>query len=267
MSESEVRSIFHRYLNTLVRSYDPDTPNILGIDEVYVGRVARCVLTDIEKRTCFDILPKRDTVTVYEYLQNMKRRENVKVVTMDMSRVFYNCIKNAFPRAEVVIDTYHVQRMGNQAVMTFLGGLRSELGLSRRRVTLPDRHIFKSHYHNLNEQQKNTLKDWMARLPVIRYFYEAKQNFFRIWKFGERKKAEQFYKKWKEEMPAEISFAFAELVSMIDNWHHEIFNYFDYKVTNAFTESLNGRIKALQMSGRRFSLETIKGKIIFRNLS
>lgn len=265
VSESEVGHIFHDFINTLFESYDPDTPRILGMDDVHIGRIARCVLTDIEKKKCFDILPKKDMSTIYAYLKGMKCKENVEIVTMDMCRPFYNCVKDIFPKAEIVIDTYHVQRMGNQAVMTFLRTLKNKLGLSHRRIVLPDRHIFKSHYHNLNEQQKITLKEWLERLPVMKDFYEAKQNFFRIWRFNDREEAEQFYINWKEQIPVEISFAFGDIVSTIDNWHCEIFNYFDYKVTNAFTESLNGKIKALQMSGRRFSLHTIKGKIIFKD--
>jgi transposase len=67
-------------------------------------------------------------------------------------------------------------------------------------------------------------------------------------------------------MNPEVSFAFQEILTTIENWYQEIFNYFDCKVTNAFTESVNGKIKSLQRNGRRLSFQIIRGKIIFRDI-
>ncbi|WP_419095795.1 transposase [Endozoicomonas lisbonensis] len=47
------------------------------------------------------------------------------------------------------------------------------------------------------------------------------------------------------------------------NWHQEIFCYFDSRVTNAYTESVNNLIKVLHKVGRGYSFEALRAKILF----
>lgn len=47
------------------------------------------------------------------------------------------------------------------------------------------------------------------------------------------------------------------------NWETEIFNYFDHPVTNAFTECLNGLTRVYELSGRGYSFEALRAKVLF----
>lgn len=49
----------------------------------------------------------------------------------------------------------------------------------------------------------------------------------------------------------------------MDHWETEIFAYFDHPVTNAYTEALNGLIRAMYRLGRGYSFEAIRAKILF----
>ena len=44
--------------------------------------------------------------------------------------------------------------------------------------------------------------------------------------------------------------AYKDLVRAVDNWHVEIFNYFDKRLTNAYTESINSIIRQVERMGR-----------------
>ncbi len=43
--------------------------------------------------------------------------------------------------------------------------------------------------------------------------------------------------------------AYKDLVRAVDNWHVEIFNYFDKRLTNAYTESINSIIRQVERMG------------------
>jgi transposase len=265
ISESTVSELFDDFVKKKKETRILIAPEVLGVDDVYIGRVARCILTDIVNRKVIDILPKRDIPTVYEYLIQIKKKENVKVVTMDMCRRFYSTVKDAFREAEVVIDTFHVQRMANQAVTTFLQELRRSLNLSRRRLTFPDRFLLKKRPFDLTDEEKTTLSTWKEKLPVLGEFYDLKEEFLRVWRCSDREKAEAAYSNWQKSLSPEMRVVFGDILNTIKNWHYEIFNYFDYKVTNAFTESANNLVKALQRQGPRQSFDTVRAKIIYRD--
>ncbi len=60
-----------------------------------------------------------------------------------------------------------------------------------------------------------------------------------------QKNAETAYDNWKSFLPDNISPYFSDLIRAVDNWHTEIFNYFDCRITNAFAECVNNHIKAI----------------------
>ncbi len=56
------------------------------------------------------------------------------------------------------------------------------------------------------------------------------------------------------------------LTRTVENWHEEIFAYFDLlptPITNAYTEQLNGIIKLINKNGRGYKFEVLRAKILF----
>lgn len=266
ISESAVRGIFLNFIKREGSIPVFETPTVLGIDDVYIGRVACCILTDIEEKRVFDILPGRQMDTVYKYLTHLKDKENVELVAMDMSRSFASSVMDALPGVEIVIDTFHVQRMCNKAINIYLRELRNSLNLSRRRIILRDRFILMKRSFNLSQEEKTVLLKWRKRLPVLSKVYELKEEFFRIWRISNRRDAEIAYLLWKEKIPTELHFVFQEILTSIENWEHQIFNYFDFGITNAFTESANNLVKNIQKQARGCSFKIVRAKILCRYL-
>ncbi len=68
------------------RKYDAlrfATPRWLGIDEIHRIK-PRCVLTNVEKLTAFDILENRNKQTVATRLARLDHRKSIELVTIDM---------------------------------------------------------------------------------------------------------------------------------------------------------------------------------------
>lgn len=264
-SENTIGEIFTKFIERKTTKIVGDTPQILGIDEVYCNRIARCILTNIQTRRIVDILPKKDVNTIYRYLIQMPNKSRIKVVTMDMCRPYFDAIKSAFPKAEVVVDTFHIQRMANKAMNSYLNSLRILLSSSQRRLFLHDRFILLKRPFDLTADEKLLLATWMEKLPLLRNVYELKEEFLSIWRLSDRQQAENKYCVWKNQIPLCQRTHFSDILTAFKNWHHEIFNYFDYKVTNAFTESANRLIKFAQKESPRASFEVIRAKMLCKS--
>lgn len=258
-----VRSIFTDFVELLSKSVCFETPTCIGIDEVYIGRVARCIITDNINRRVIGLLHKKDMLSLTRYLVQLPHKERIKQVTTDMYRPFYTVVKRVLPHAEIVVDTYHVQRMANQAVNAVLQRVRAGLDRSERRDHMRDRFLLFRRNYDLPEDKKEIIKIWGQNLPQIGIAYQLKEEFLDLWKLSRRDEAERRYEEWRGRIPGDLSYAFKEITTAITNWHREVFNYFDFKVTNAFTESANNIIKSLQRQGRSYSFEVIRAKMLY----
>lgn len=265
ISSSTVREIFTRFVEKSLPPPSNEVPRVMGIDEVYVNRIARCIVTDIENRRIIELLPKRDMLTVFRFLLQMENKHNLQVVAMDMWAPYREVIQRIFPDAEIVVDTFHVRRKGNQAINAFLRKFRARLSAAEKRSLLHDRFILMKRPYNLKLQEKEILKEWIETVPQVGQVYRAKEGFLSIWQLRDRQKAEEAYAIWRDSVSSDIAFAFRDIFTSIGNWHREIFNYFDFRVTNAFTESSNNLIKLLQRNSRGCSFEVIRIKTLYRN--
>jgi len=81
-----------------------------------------------------------------------------------------------------------------------------------------------------------------------------------------RQEAEHEYDNWLKCITPEIQPYFEPLTRAVENWHEEIFSYFDFlpnPITNAYTESLNGLIKLANKNGRGYKFDVLRAKILF----
>jgi transposase len=98
----------------------------------------------------------------------------------------------------------------------------------------------------LNAHDQLVLDHWLT-YPLMKLAYDLKEGFYDLFdsSFG-RQEAEHEYDNWLKRIALEVKPYFEPLTRAVDNWHEEIFSYFDFlpnPITNAYTESLNGLIK------------------------
>ena len=121
LDEKTVRDIFNARAEFLGRWHRFETPRILGIDELYLNKRYRCILTNIEERTLLDLLATRRQDVVTNYLMKLKDRQKVEIVSMDMWNPYRAAVKAVLPQARIVVDKFHVVRMANDALESAQG--------------------------------------------------------------------------------------------------------------------------------------------------
>jgi transposase len=264
LSEGSIRGILKYYTEKLNKQYTFETPEILGIDEVHLNREMRLVLTNIGERTIVDMIDNRSKKIVINALYRFKNPKNIKIVAMDMWRPYRDAVAAVLPHAVVVIDKFHVVKMANDAVEKGRKDLRSKMDQGQIKQLKKDRYLMLKRRRDLDAAQEFLLSGWTENFPEIAELYHAKERFFEIWDSDfTRPQAEAAYDAWKDAVPSGIRGYFSDLTRAVDNWRYEIFNFFDHRVTNAYTESANNHIKSIAKQGRGYSFEVLRARVLF----
>lgn len=273
ISNVTIREIFLEDIKSLKSGLEIETPTFIGIDEIhldknYKGRkIAWAVLCNGIDHTVIDMLPNRNKSTILEYLKNLKSPWNVEVVTMDMWQPYRDAVYTSLPNASIVIDRYHVVKMANEAVEKYRKSLKEQL--KDRNINLKqEKHLFLYKEENLDWTNKVFRDAWFSEFPEFETVYRLKEDFFKIYDTAKDKDdAMKMYRAWRKSIPKGIT-VFKDLITSLDNWNTEIFNYFDIRVNdkrinNAYVEGANSAIRRIEALGIGYDFEVMRAKVMY----
>lgn len=264
VAENTVKNIFEEYVQELEKEHKPKTPEWLGIDEIHIIRKPRCVLANIKENTIFDFLVNRNKPLLAKRLEGLQRH-NIEIVTMDMWLPYKDVVAALIPDAAIVIDKFHVIRMANVAMDSVRKFVRKDLTPKQRRTLIKDRFLLLKRTTELDPFQALIVDGWSKQFPLLGEAYQLKEAFFGIYDSTNKIEAVNHYENWKKIMSSELKPFFEPLLKAMENWHNQIFSYFDHnpRVTNAFTESLNNLIRHVNRNGRGYSFEALRAKLLY----
>lgn len=266
LNEKTVRTVFRAAVDQWEVQYQRVTPKWLGIDEIHLIGKPRAVLTNVEERTVVDLLEDRNKDLLGRYLTNLADRNRIEIVTMDMWKPYKDLANALMPKAAVVVDKFHVVRMATQALDQVRRSIGKDMTAYQRRQLMRERSMLLKRQRDLDARQAIALDGWLGNLPQLAEAHAIKEAFVAVWDARNRADAYRQYGEWLQQVAAAsrpIQDAFKPLATSLTNWNTEIFNYFDYPVTNAYTEALNGLIRVVNRMGRGYSIEVLRAKLLF----
>jgi transposase len=262
--ERTVRRIIADHTRWLEGQHRFETPRWLGLDEIHIIGRSRAVIANVEERCMVDMLPTRQKQAVGAYLQGMANRDRIELVCMDMWAPYRDVARELLPRAQVVVDKFHVVRMATAALETVRKRIRSDLSTKRRLRLKDDRFLLLRRARDLGPQQLDRIATWTEEFPDLGAAWNAKEGFCDIWDARlTPTQAKATYAAWASSLDPSASAAFRPLLTALRNWEAEAFAYFQHPVTNAYTEALNGVIRVVNRVGRGYSFEVLRAKILF----
>lgn len=257
LSARTVRDIYVNHAALLDTAVVFKTPRVLGLDGVRINGKQCIILTDIEAKHVIDVIEGAGSEQLIERLRRIPDRERIEIVTIDMCRTLRKAVRTALPHAVIVTDRYHIQRMGNKAmdqVRTRLYKVRKEEREPGQERPRPE--TFRMRRHRLKSKHQEDIAKWRAAKPELGMAFDLKEQFLEIWDLDSYESvvticsdaARARYIQWEASLPggdeyALLRKAFKPIITAMTNWGRQIFNYFDYRYTNAFTESSNRKIK------------------------
>ena len=260
--EGTVRAIFADYVTEREQHLKFETPKWMGIDEIHLTR-PRGVITNVQNNTLVEILRDRNKKTVVDYLFRLPGRDKVELVAMDMWVPYRDAVQAVLPKAEVIIDKFHVLKLANEAMEKARKSIRAELDTKQRRGLMHDRLVLLKRTAELTDQEALLLDGWCKNYPLLGEAYRLKEAFFGIYDAESVDDAKRRYRDWHMSVTPALHPYFADVIRAWTNWQPFILAYFDHPVTNAYTESLNSLIRVMSRVGRGYSFEALRAKMLF----
>lgn len=278
ISTPTVERIFNDYAKELEEGYQPVAPDVLGIDEVHLKKEFRGVFVDVPNRKVLEMTPNRSKKTVKAMIMSLPDKENITCVTMDMWKPYREAVYETLPGVPVVVDRFHVIKELHKELEAVRRQLRAEVRKKGKNennkideksqeesVSLKNmRYLLLTGSENLSKKQNDMLQEMLKAYPQFETPYLLKEAFRSIYDCETKEEAEKQYKEWVEENKANNMDCYEGMMDMVDNWHTEIFNFFDQRCTNATTESLNNVIREVDRQARGYSFEVLRIKMIHR---
>lgn len=263
VDEKTVRNLFKTYAAGLAETFTFATPEWMGLDEIYLLKKPRCVVTNVKEGTIIEVLANRNKATVMAYLKRLPDKQMVKVVTMDMWGAYRDAVEKWLPDADIIIDKFHVVRMATSAVDAVRKSIRSELSTAQRRRMMRSRFVLLKRQADLDDDSRAILDAWTKQFPMLGTAHRLKEEFHDIFALPTKDQAIAAYDAWEASISKELTKPFQALRTAVTNWRPQIFNYFEHRATNAMTEALNGVAKGIQRSGRGYSFPAIRAKMLY----
>jgi transposase len=267
LDEKTVRLVFNDHVTEQLRSYQPEAPRWLGIEDAYLLHDSRCLLTDIEGRSMLDILQNRSRSTVWAYLSQLNGRERVEFVCMSMWPPYRDAVNYSLPNARIIIDRRQVVNCVNSTIETAARTISSDLTPGERRLLGQGDIALTRPCSGLTPEESRGREHLMCRLPLLKLACQLDEELRNIFTAShDRAEAERSYDRWTLRIVPGLKRYFNPLVRLMNEWRTEIFNYFDvipgYPLNDAYTEPLAGLIGHLGHTGRNRSFQALRARIL-----
>lgn len=260
-----VRGIWRTHAQKELDRLCPVTPEWMGIDELHVMHAYRGVITNVKDRTIVDMLENRKKETVVRYLVGLHDKEKIKIVTMDMWEQYREAVTMVLPWAKIVVDRFHISRMAGEAMERVRKQVMKALEDKGEALTMKgDRFLFLTGAKKLDWGNTILLESNLGRFPLLMAAWKAKEAYRAIWDHKSRQDAEAAYDKWVAELDPTVAKAFEDLVTAMANWRTEIFNYFEHRLTNSYTEGFNAIARRMDRMGRGYSFKVLRAKLLLK---
>lgn len=261
-SEGTVRAIADAYVTQRSAEYVPTIPRYMGIDETMLDGKMRLVITDVANRCPVDIQPAYDSNTLRRWLMNHKPTSSLVCVTTDMNQAYHSVVGELFPGVPVVVDKFHLLKEANIGLETTRKRIQATKTPQERRSWKRSRHQLLMRPDRLADFQALNLDGWLSNEPEVAMAYKVKERLFSLYDLP-RDAASREYDAFVAEFPKELKADFKALLSKMRNWRKQILAYFDYPITNGYTEAMNGIAKVKNRLGRGYGFDVIRARILF----
>lgn len=263
VDDKTVRHVFDDYAIRLKNTVVFETPEVLGIDELKIIGQYRAMITNVEKLALFDMLPTRNKADLIAYFKTMPDKGKVRVLTMDLWSVYRQVAQQQFPGRMVVADRFHVVRMANDGMERVRKAIRKGLETKDRLKLKDDRFVLLTRERSLSEADREKLRKWTALFPALGAAYRVKEAFHDLYCYRSKEDAQKAAQEWLRSVDEDVAWAFRETMGALQSWWTEIFNYYDYPISNAYTESINNIAKGMNRMGRGYSFDVIRARLLF----
>lgn len=228
--------------------------------------------------------------TVSAILKKVPRelRRRVETVTTDLSSAMMLTVRNVFPKAKLINDRFHVQKLMTEVIDQMRIALRWAVleeenkaimehrakrkavhtrvekdligewvpermanGETKPQIMARSRHILLMHKSKWNDQQKARAEILFQMFPDLEKAYNLYLDLVNIYNKNSKPGVARLnLARWYNNVEAFGYDGFSKVIETFENHNNTIINYFEGRLTNASAESFNAKIKAFRTQFR-----------------
>lgn len=263
-----VRGIYDRIADICIEHLmkQKNEIEILGIDEIAVRKGHKnyqAIVSNISGGHVIDVLPDRKQATVVEFLRKMpvKARKRVVFVSIDMWDGYFNAAQQVLPHTLIVIDRFHVMKNLNDAITRARRRVQRNLPKAEKDKYKGYRWLLVKNEENMTDDELSKLSKMLNECPELKSLYDLRVEFQTIFNRTRiTQVADKKLRTWEKKVSKLDDKDMDIFLNLLSNWREWILNYFvSKKVTNAFVEGMNNKIKLIKRTGYGY-----RSKVNFR---
>ena len=253
VTQPRVWRVFDYWINKAFSKDDLRLVKRIGVDETSrkKGHEYITQFVDLDKRRTVFVTEGKDATTIEKFVEELEKKhgkkENIELVSMDMSPAFITGVLNKLPDSQIVFDKFHLIKMLNEALdaVRRLERKGNEL-LKNHRYTILRR------YENLSLKKKYELDALLPLYPKLGEAYRLKQLFLDVFDVSDAEEAKGYLWFWCDQALEAGIEPFRKFVNTIKAHWVGIVAYFDNKVTNGVLEGINAKIQLAKRRARGY---------------
>ncbi len=244
---------------TLLTRVNPSTPKweevkepfVMGLDEQsFSVHDMISTVTDLTHHKLLAVLPDDHKTTLTNFYNSIPEDKVPLILALctDM-RVTYDTARAKHPtlkKIPLVTDRYHLIADANKRI-SIERRIVEEVVLHNKR-SLPRKLLLKGKEH-LSEEERKKLKLLLTRYPDLAVYYFIKEGLRELYTKSDKPTATRFLNNLISTMYRQREKGCSDWARTLERYHDSILNYFDFHVTNAYTEGVHTKMKLIKRQG------------------
>ena len=247
------------------------TPRFLGIDEFArrKGHHYETILCDLEAHRIVEISEGRKLEDVRKVLERLNDPDKVEAVSMDMSASYRPAVELCLPKAQIVVDHFHVI----QHVMKAFKKIVSSWAHKKEGKSLLQgkQQLFLRACEDLTDDQEQERRTIAAALPLLEAAWHLKEALRTWYATASAATAADGLDTWIEQVQSSGFEPLRKALSAFVKWRQEILAFFLFlprRISNGFVEGKNNRTKTLMRQGYGYrNRQHLRLRILWGNLA
>jgi transposase len=250
-----VKELDKQYMQEQLRRAGQPAPRVIGIDEIAIakGHLYRIVVSDLERGRpiWFGGTDRSETsMDMFFAWLGPRNCRRIRLAVMDMWPAFRNSTlkEGNAPQATILYDKFHILMHLGEAMDKVRKREYARLSGRDRRFIKGQRYTLLSHWGNLTDEGRASLKLLFKANRRLTKAYLLKESFGQLWNYHRPLWARRFFHQWWSALRwqrLEPFERFARLVAIhwdgIEAYCHE-----ENRVPMGFAEGINNKIRTIQ---------------------
>jgi transposase len=266
-----VYTAFYQQIELELRKTNNPWPKTIGIDEHSfirnvkgAGREFVTVFIDYTNKRMKDVVMGKSLQALKSSsIADIKERENVKNVVLDLSPTFRSFAQEFFPNAKLIADKFHVVKLMHPLIHELRGEVVKDYLLNQKR-TNPVIRLLLRYRKKLRYYQRSAIDKFLELNDELKEVYWYQQRLYSIYRIKGYNQAKRALMKLVDDMGRSQIKEVLSYRQTLRKWFYEILNYFSTRLNNGRTEGYNRKAKLIQRCAYGFrSFKNYKLKLLY----